>query len=467
MRADGRRTRGARAEQRLLGVLALVTALGSCRVRREEPPTVGSVSAGPVASAATRPPPPARPSATARVVPREVEVPPGAEVVAIGGVESSPDDWEPLVAAVRVATAQLVNDGPPLEAAVAGVAVLEDAPTLNAGVGSHLRFDGETIECDAAVMTGGGRFAAVGALRQTRYPVRVAQALLDTPHRILVGEGAERFAREVGLAPFPLLRPSAMEHHRELMASLAKPSIAEELEPAGPESAVTGASSPSGAESSYWRSRVTRSGSGAPAASVPTAAASASVSVLPVATSPPSPGSDTVAVLVRGERGVFAGAVSSGGTVPALPGRLGDVIVPGAALWAGAEGAVAVSGHGEEVMERRLAERVFERLRIVASPRLAAEWGLAQLKQPGAVVVLGRTSSHLAATSSIAWARNGRRGEASSRPAEQESVDAGPNASAAVAADSSPPDVVLGSQTPPSSSTAAGQPPPAPVSSAP
>ncbi|XP_072533107.1 N(4)-(Beta-N-acetylglucosaminyl)-L-asparaginase isoform X3 [Salminus brasiliensis] len=61
------------------------------------------------------------------------------------------------------------------------------------------------VECDAAIMEGvPGRFGAVAALRGVGQPCRVARRVMDrSPHSLLVGEGAEAFAREEGFTIEP------------------------------------------------------------------------------------------------------------------------------------------------------------------------------------------------------------------------------------------------------------------------
>ncbi|KAF4090516.1 hypothetical protein AMELA_G00052230 [Ameiurus melas] len=61
------------------------------------------------------------------------------------------------------------------------------------------------VECDAAIMEGvPGRFGAVAALRGVGQPCRVARLVMErSPHRFLVGEGAEVFAREQGITIEP------------------------------------------------------------------------------------------------------------------------------------------------------------------------------------------------------------------------------------------------------------------------
>jgi isoaspartyl peptidase/L-asparaginase-like protein (Ntn-hydrolase superfamily) len=76
------------------------------------------------------------------------------------------------------------------------VRALEDDPTFNAGYGSVLNAKGQ-VECDAAIMDGAtlavGGVAAVSTLR---HPISVAAAMLPETPVLLVGHGAECFARE-------------------------------------------------------------------------------------------------------------------------------------------------------------------------------------------------------------------------------------------------------------------------------
>jgi beta-aspartyl-peptidase (threonine type) len=77
------------------------------------------------------------------------------------------------------------------------VARLEDDPLYNAGRGSVLNAQG-VVECDASIMDGSTLAAgAVAGVRGIKNPVLLARAVLEkSAHVLLIGDGAEMFARE-------------------------------------------------------------------------------------------------------------------------------------------------------------------------------------------------------------------------------------------------------------------------------
>jgi L-asparaginase / beta-aspartyl-peptidase len=122
-------------------------------------------------------------------------------------------------AALAAGWSVLIDGGNALDAAVSAVAVLEDAPAFNAGLGSCLTSTG-VVEMDATVMDGSTLCAgAVGAVRGIRNPVCLARAILDDGrHVMLAGCEAEAFARAHGVptcAPESLITASQRQRWQE------------------------------------------------------------------------------------------------------------------------------------------------------------------------------------------------------------------------------------------------------------
>jgi len=337
------------------------------------------------------------------------EPPKGSFALALGGLEARASQPEPERRAARIALALLAQDRSPLDAAVAGTTSLEDAPTRNAGVGSSLRLDGQTVEMDAAVMTSDGRFGAVAALRRTRNPIRIARLVMDSPHRVLVGDGALRFARDQGFADFDPVTPAARAAHERALTSALEAWSAD----AG-DAAVLPPGWHGYVEAFQRRSH--DGGAAAPDAARPSAPSDAGPSDAGanqhIGDPPTDSGAtdvaplDTVFTLVRGADDSFAGAASSGGPLLALPGRAGDVPTPGAAMWVGPRGAVAVSGPGETLLDMALARSVYDRLVLVRSAKLAAAWGMKQVPEgtPVAIAVLDARGFAVEPKNAMAWA---------------------------------------------------------------
>ncbi|WP_230483318.1 isoaspartyl peptidase/L-asparaginase family protein [Sphingomonas sp. Leaf21] len=105
-----------------------------------------------------------------------------------------------LDAALTAGSAILALGGHALDAIEAAVRVLEDDPHFNAGRGACFTHEG-TIELDAAIMDGRDRRAgSVAGATRTRNPVSLARRVMEaSPHVLLAGPGADRFAVEQGL----------------------------------------------------------------------------------------------------------------------------------------------------------------------------------------------------------------------------------------------------------------------------
>jgi beta-aspartyl-peptidase (threonine type) len=94
----------------------------------------------------------------------------------------------------------LTRGGTSLDAVSAAVVALEDDPLFNAGRGATYNRS-VRHELDASIMDGATlRAGAVAAVSGIRNPVLAARAVMEkSPHVLLVGKGAEEFARQQGL----------------------------------------------------------------------------------------------------------------------------------------------------------------------------------------------------------------------------------------------------------------------------
>ena len=95
----------------------------------------------------------------------------------------------------------LSHNGKALDAAEAGVRLVESDPNVESvGRGGFLNADGD-LELDGAVMDGTTmQFGVAAGVKGFEHPVTIARAVMDhTHHAILVRTGAERFAREMGI----------------------------------------------------------------------------------------------------------------------------------------------------------------------------------------------------------------------------------------------------------------------------
>jgi L-asparaginase / beta-aspartyl-peptidase len=206
----------------------------------------------------------------------------------------------------------LAGGGSALDAVEAAIVILEDDPVFDAGFGSHLNLDGH-VECDAIVMNGATlRAGAVAALQRIRNPIRLARAVLEnSPHMMLVAEGAERFAKQHGIplcAPEDLVSPAEREAWSHCKGD--KHAAAHHR---GHEQGTVGA------------------------------------------------------VAMDREGHIFA-ATSTGGTCCKLPGRVGDSPLIGCGCYADAQaGGVSCTGYGEAIMKIVMAKTAVDLLRRPAT----------------------------------------------------------------------------------------------------
>lgn len=218
-------------------------------------------------------------------------------------VEDAPLLLAGMEEATRAGVEVLSAEGSALDAVVAAVVALEDNPLFSAGTGSALNLAGE-VEMDAAVMVGEGlSCGSVGALRGVRNPILVARKVMEeTDHVLLAGEGAQRFAREMGFGDHDCVTPERLADYRKKMAELRQ-----------------------GRSDSFPRLRQLL-------------AKHSSLSL------------GTVGAVARDAAGGLAAATSTGGITLKLPGRIGDSAIPGAGNYAMPKAAASATGHGETIL---------------------------------------------------------------------------------------------------------------------
>lgn len=105
-----------------------------------------------------------------------------------------------LTKALEAGYAELKAGKPAVDGVSAALVVLEDDPLFNAGRGSVFTHAG-TLEMDAAIMDGYTlRAGSVAAVSHVKNPILLAKAVMEhSPHVMLVGAGAEAFAKAQGL----------------------------------------------------------------------------------------------------------------------------------------------------------------------------------------------------------------------------------------------------------------------------
>ncbi len=296
----------------------------------------------------------------------------GPVVVTHGGA-GSPTTWSDLTqSAALAAYRQLESGATALEAAVAGTEVMENIAVFNAGTGANIRLDGETIQMDAALMTSDGNFAAVAVIERVRNPIRVAQAVQATPHRMLAGDGAMRFAHAMGFEDVVPTCPEAEAKWRQRMARLLRGEAG------------------GGYDTFDWRAAWNFPG--------PVLAPVDTLVDDPVV-------GDTVGTVVRHANGSFAATLSTGGTSITLDGRVGDVPIYGCGCFAGPAGAVACTGHGEEIIRQGLARRVYGLMEDGLSAQEAIRVGIKDFDESWTVgvIAVGRDGWGVGGNTSLAY----------------------------------------------------------------
>ena len=219
----------------------------------------------------------------------------------------------------------LRRGGSAMDAVEAGIRLVEsNADDHTVGFGGLPNLRGE-VELDASLMDGRTLQAgAVGAVKHYEHAISLARKVMEElPHVMLVGSGAERFAREMGFPEKALLTPEAERVWREVFEDKV-PSVY-------------------GERAEYLDSlrRFAR-----------------------LAADPERP-NETVNFIAMDGHGHLATGVSTSGWAWKYPGRLGDSPVIGAGNYADTRyGAAACTGRGEMAMRLCTAHSVVMYLKM-------------------------------------------------------------------------------------------------------
>ncbi len=245
--------------------------------------------------------------------------------------------WDFGVGANQVAWKTLSAGGSALDAVEAGARWAE-SDLCNPTVGRCGNPDRDgVLSLDASIMDGDGRCGSVAALSDIAHPVSVARRVMEqTPHVMLVGQGAQQFAVQQGFERKKLLTPEAEKAWREwLKTAQYTPEINAE--------------------------RRSRAGD--------------------------SSNHDTLGMLAIDAQGRLAGACTTSGMAWKMHGRVGDSPIIGAGLYVDNEvGAATASGVGEEMIRNAASFLVVELMRQGRSPAEACREAIARVvrKRPEA-----------------------------------------------------------------------------------
>jgi len=213
---------------------------------------------------------------------------------------------------VQAAADVLQAGGTALDAVEAGIRVVEQDPAVRSvGFGGRPNLLGE-MECDASIMCGATRrTGAVGALKEYLHAISVARQVMErTPHVMIVGEGAARFAAEIGEKKADMLAEQSKADYSRWFETR----VPEELKKKWPDVPL--------AELSWPAKEAAKTAGG------------------------------TTCFLALARDNNWAGGVSTSGWAYKHPGRLGDSPVISAGLYVDNRGGAAACTHTGEMTIR-------------------------------------------------------------------------------------------------------------------
>lgn len=241
--------------------------------------------------------------------------------------------WAPNTKANAAAWQILAKGGRSLDAVEQGVWVPEaDPEDTSVGFGGLPDRDGR-VTLDACIMDEAGNIGSVMCLEHIMHPISVARKVMEnTPHVILVGEGALQFALANGFKKENLLTRNAETIWKEWLKN-------SKYDPNDTLKFMKQNRKPGGKDNH-----------------------------------------DTIGMLAIDLQGNLSGACSTSGMAFKMHGRVGDSPVIGAALYVDNEvGAATATGVGEEVIRIAGAHTIVEAMRYGKSPQEACRIAVERL----------------------------------------------------------------------------------------
>jgi len=240
--------------------------------------------------------------------------------------------WNHGQSATQAGLKTLADGGSALDAVEAGCRAVElDCPDMTVGLDSRPDRDG-FVTLDASIMSGDGRAGAVAFVRGVVHPISLARLVMEqTPHVLLVGAGAEQFARECGV----------------------------EVRAACQACDAVGGACLSPTADREWREWLVEKRY-APKINVEN--------------------HDTISMLALDDQGRMAAGSTTSGLAYKMHGRVGDSPIIGAGIFVDAPiGGAICTGLGETVLRTLGAHLAVEAMRAGASPQEACEHAIARI----------------------------------------------------------------------------------------
>lgn len=236
--------------------------------------------------------------------------------------------------------------GTAIEAVAAAVRVMEDSPLFNAGRGSNFDERG-VITMDASIMDGHTLGAgAVAGVTDVRNPIDLARLVMErSEHLMLIGKGAERFARLQGLEATDASffhtdrRWDALQ--RAKARGEARPNVLGDEPMGAPDRHATAAPDEGATEGESSEADAAEGGREA---------------------GDPTDRAGTVGAVALDGHGRLAAATSTGGMANKRWGRVGDSPIIGAGTYASDLCAVSCTGWGEHFIRNAAAYDVHARM---------------------------------------------------------------------------------------------------------